>query len=128
MTAPKKPNKPEDGPSFEETLEKLEGIVHQLEEGQPGLDEALARYEEGIGLLRRAHGLLGKAQQRIELLGGLDEQGNPVTRPFDAEEDLSMDEKAQQRSRRRSASPPPSAEKSHPPNGGPLMDDEDSLF
>jgi len=29
---------------FEDALGQLEGLVHQLEEGQLGLDEALARY------------------------------------------------------------------------------------
>jgi exodeoxyribonuclease VII small subunit len=30
-------------PSFEEALDRLEAIVHELEEGQIGLEESLAR-------------------------------------------------------------------------------------
>ncbi|OHB67356.1 MAG: exodeoxyribonuclease VII small subunit [Planctomycetes bacterium RBG_13_63_9] len=39
-------------PSFEETPERLEEIVRLLEEGETGLGEALARYEEAVELLR----------------------------------------------------------------------------
>jgi exodeoxyribonuclease VII small subunit len=40
------------GASFEECLSRLEAIVQALEEGQIPLAEALARYEEGIKLLK----------------------------------------------------------------------------
>ena len=64
-------------PSFEEALAELDAIVHDLEEGQTGLAEALARYEQGVGLLKRCYGLLERAERRIELLTGIDAQGNP---------------------------------------------------
>ena len=70
-------------PSFEHTLGRLEEIVRLLEEGKIGLDEALARYEEGVGLLRKAYELLEKAQRRISLLSGLDCEGNPILRPME---------------------------------------------
>jgi exodeoxyribonuclease VII small subunit len=72
-----------DSPSFEQTLSRLEEIVHLLEEGKIGLDEALARYEEGVGLLRKAYELLESAQRRISLLSGFDAEGNPVLRPME---------------------------------------------
>jgi exodeoxyribonuclease VII small subunit len=72
-----------ESPTFEQSLERLEAIVHRLEEGDLGLDEALKQYEEGVGLLRRSHELLKQAERRIELLTGVDAEGNPVTRPFD---------------------------------------------
>jgi len=78
---PKEQTAPE--PSFEQAIEQLEGIVHQLEEGEIGLDEALARYEKGVRLLRRCYELLETAEQRIELLSGVDADGNPVSTPFD---------------------------------------------
>ena len=90
-------------PSFEEALEQLETIVHDLEEGQVGLEESLARYESGVKLLRHCYNLLGRAERRIELLSQVDEQGNPITEPFDEEEDETLSEKAASRSRRRSA-------------------------
>jgi exodeoxyribonuclease VII small subunit len=70
-------------PTFEEALKRLEEIVHLLEEGEIGLDEALARYEEGVGLLRQAYELLQRAERRIELLSGIDAEGNPLTQPVD---------------------------------------------
>ena len=89
-------------PSFEEALAELDAIVHDLEEGQTGLAEALARYEQGVGLLKRCYGLLVRAERRIELLTGVDAQGNPLTEPFDDQATMSLEEKAQSRSKRRS--------------------------
>ena len=72
-----------DQPTFEEALKRLEEIVHLLEEGEIGLSEALARYEEGVKLLRQSYDLLERAERRIELLSGVDAEGNPNTQPFD---------------------------------------------
>ncbi len=72
-----------EAPSFEQTLGRLEEIVHLLEEGKIGLDEALGRYEEGVGLLRKAYELLDRAQRRISLLSGVDSEGNPILRPME---------------------------------------------
>jgi exodeoxyribonuclease VII small subunit len=91
-----------DEPGFEESLARLEEIASELEDGRIGLETALQRYEEGVGLLRRCSGLLNKAQRRIELLSGFDADGNPVTTPLD-DDTLSLEEKAQNRSRRRTA-------------------------
>jgi exodeoxyribonuclease VII small subunit len=74
---------PAKGPRFEEALERLEAIVHRLEEGELGLDEALKQYEDGVGLLRRSYELLKQAERRIELLSGVDAEGNPIAEPFD---------------------------------------------
>lgn len=90
-------------PSFEEALGGLEEVVHQLEEGQLGLEQALGRYEEGVKLLRHCYGMLEGAERRIELLAGVDAQGNPVTRPFDDEASIAAENRAQGRSRKRSA-------------------------
>jgi exodeoxyribonuclease VII small subunit len=94
-------------PDFEQALAELEAVVRALEEGDLGLNEALARYEQGIKFLRQCHELLQKAERRIELLSGVDAEGRPITAPFE-EPELSLDEKSRQRSRRRSsaASPP----------------------
>ncbi|OHB67354.1 MAG: exodeoxyribonuclease VII small subunit [Planctomycetes bacterium RBG_13_63_9] len=89
-------------PSFEEALDRLERVVHRLEEGDIGLGEALAEYEEGVKLLRHAYDLLEHAEQRIELLSGVDAEGNPIAEPFDDQASESLDEKAQRRSQRRS--------------------------
>ena len=74
---------PVDLPSFEQALKRLEEIVHGLEEGDGGLNEALQSYEEGVKLLRQSYDLLKKAERRIELLSGVDADGNPTTESFD---------------------------------------------
>ena len=110
MTPPDPPVS--DCPTFEEALENLEAIVHELEEGQIGLADALARYEQGIKLLRQCFGLLEGAERKIELLSGFDAAGNPLAAPFDDESSLARHEKGEGRSRRRPAAkaqPEPSA-------------------
>ncbi len=94
------------GVSLEEALARLETIVRHLEEGQPTLDESLAQYEEGVRLLRHCYQLLEKAERRIELLAGLDAQGNPIFQPLE-DRPLTLEEKAQTRDLRRSAQIPP---------------------
>ncbi|MBM4067359.1 MAG: exodeoxyribonuclease VII small subunit [Planctomycetes bacterium] len=69
--------------TFEQALAELEKVVRDLEDGQTGLEEALARYEVGVSLLRRCHGLLQHAEQRIVKLVGVDTEGKPLTQPFE---------------------------------------------
>ena len=69
--------------SFEQALVELERIVRDLEDGKTGLEDALARYEQGVALLKRCYGQLNRAEQRISELVGQDSAGNAVTRPFE---------------------------------------------
>ena len=70
-------------PPFEESLEQLQQTVAQLEGGNLSLSESLEQYEKGVASLKLAYQALNLAQQRIEMLVDLDEEGNLVTRPFD---------------------------------------------
>ena len=72
-----------DNLTFEQALTELEQVVRDLEDGATGLDEALARYEQGIGLLKRCYGQLRQAEQRIALLTGEGAEGQPLMRPFE---------------------------------------------
>lgn len=90
--------------TFEESLEQLEQIVRQLEQGRLGLSESLDVYSQGIQHLKQCYRTLESAERKIELLAGIDAQGNPITQPMDDAE-MSLDEKAQARSDRRSRSP-----------------------
>lgn len=67
---------------FEDALTELERIVRELEDGQTDLEQALARYEQGVGLLRRCYQQLQLAEQRILTLTGQSEDGAPVLKPF----------------------------------------------
>ena len=69
-------------PTFEFSLAKLEAIVHDLEDGKLGLAEALARYEEGVKHLKHCYALLAQAEQKIELLTGVADDGSPITKPL----------------------------------------------
>jgi exodeoxyribonuclease VII small subunit len=72
-----------DEQTFEDSLGDLERIVQELEDGQLGLDEALARYERGVALVRRCQAQLAQAEQRVLLLTGLDGEGQPALQPFE---------------------------------------------
>jgi exodeoxyribonuclease VII small subunit len=68
--------------TFEQALAELDRIVRELEDGKVGLEESLARYEQGVALLKKCYGQLRRAELRIQELVGIDEQGNPITKPF----------------------------------------------
>jgi exodeoxyribonuclease VII small subunit len=76
-------------PNFEDALTRIERIVADLERGEPALNTALAKYEDGVKLLRHCYDLLDRAERSVALLTGVDEQGNPATTPFDAKATLS---------------------------------------
>ncbi len=74
----------EDPPDFETALKRIEKIVASLERGDLDLTGSLAAYEEGVKLLGRCHALLDSAEKKVALLTGLNEEGSPITTPFDA--------------------------------------------
>ena len=55
-------------PGLETRLARLEEIVDRLERDDLELDEALALFEEGIGHVKGAHGVLEKTRLRVERL------------------------------------------------------------
>jgi len=71
---------PPDPLCFEEALERLEAIVDRLESGDLPLEEALARFEEGVGLTRALGEQLAQAERRVEQL--VREGGGLVAKPF----------------------------------------------
>lgn len=54
---------------FDERLERLEGIVRDLEGGGLGLEQSIQRYQEGIALLKGCHETLQGYRARVEELG-----------------------------------------------------------
>lgn len=69
-----------DDMSFEESLEKLEEIVEQLEKGDLTLDESLKTFEYGIKLVQKCNHKLSNAEQKIEEL--IEENSELKTKPF----------------------------------------------
>lgn len=90
--------------TFEVSLAALEKIVHGLEDGQQGLGVSLQLYEQGIQHLQRCYQLLDAAEQKIELLTSVDEQGRATTQPFDASSG-ELAEKTGTRTRKRAPRP-----------------------
>ena len=74
-----------EGLSFEAALLRLEAIVDRLEQGDLPLEDALATFEEGVGLSRRLGDQLGGAERRVEEL--LRDGAGLSTRPLDPESD-----------------------------------------
>ena len=64
-------------PTFETAQRELEEIVHRLESGQTGFDEAIALWERGEELYRLCLGKLDAAQGRIEELAQRVEAAKP---------------------------------------------------
>lgn len=71
--------------SFEESAQRLEEIVRLLERGDAPLEEAMALFEEGTGLMKTCTTLLDRAEQKVRKLTAAPD-GTPVEQAFDGEE------------------------------------------
>jgi exodeoxyribonuclease VII small subunit len=60
--------KKDDKPDFESSLEKLEGIVHELESGDKGLEQSLQLFEQGVTLAKGLTTQLEDAKRKVEVL------------------------------------------------------------
>ena len=74
-------NGAEQSRTFEASLEALEQIVRQLEDGDLSLEKSLELFEQGIRLSRECQERLSQAERRIEILLR-DNQGRPVAAAF----------------------------------------------
>jgi exodeoxyribonuclease VII small subunit len=68
--------------TFEQALAELEQVVRDLEGDATGLEDSLAKYEAGVGLLKFCYARLRHAEQRILQLTGESDDGQPQTTPF----------------------------------------------
>jgi exodeoxyribonuclease VII small subunit len=73
--------KTEAGPDFEKTLDELEKLVTNLEEGDLSLDESLSGFKHGIELTRQCQSVLDNAQQTVEQL--INPEDEDSLTPFD---------------------------------------------
>ena len=53
---------------FEQSLQKLEVLVKNLESGALPLEQSLAAFQEGVGLVKICQTLLSQADQKVEIL------------------------------------------------------------
>lgn len=57
---------PAGAPRFEEAFSRLEQVIEEMERGELPLEDLLARFEEGVKLVRTCRQFLKQAQTRIE--------------------------------------------------------------
>ncbi|MBS9994195.1 exodeoxyribonuclease VII small subunit [Vibrio alginolyticus] len=60
--------------TFEATIEELDSLVDQLENGDLALDDALRKFERGIALARTGQTKLSDAEQRVSILLSEDDE------------------------------------------------------
>ena len=73
---------PEQTPTLESALDRLDAIVREMEAGELPLESLIAKYEEGIALTKLCQEKLDRAEERIRILSR-DAAGNPVLEEFD---------------------------------------------
>ena len=73
---------------FETALEDLEQVVEQLDSGELSLEDSLAAFEKGVGLVKFCNEKLDEVEKKVELLVK-DKEGNLQLKTF---EDSSEDE------------------------------------
>ncbi|MFT2090585.1 exodeoxyribonuclease VII small subunit [Paraglaciecola sp. 2405UD69-4] len=57
-----------DTQTFEQSMQELENLVSQMEQGDLPLEEALKSFERGIELVRNSQQKLKDAEQKIQIL------------------------------------------------------------
>ena len=123
---------PAEPPNFEQSLQRLESIIRQLEDGQIGLSEALTLYEEAVGCLKQCHQRLNEAEARVVLLNKIDSSGQAITQPWEdaVASDASLTEKARSRGQRRTGRRPQPSEEEADADAGAArhVDSDNTLF
>jgi exodeoxyribonuclease VII small subunit len=66
---------------FEEAIANLEQVVEQLESGDLSLEDSLAVFEKGVGLVRYCNQRLSEVEKKVELLVK-DKDGQLQLKPF----------------------------------------------
>ena len=71
---------------FDDRLERLEGLVADLEGGELSLEEAMERFAEGVALLGACREALAGYEARVEELSEVAEEGLSELTDEDADE------------------------------------------
>ena len=69
--------------NFEVSLQQLEQLVQQMEQGQLSLEESMQAFEKGIALTRECQKALDTAEQKVQALIQ-DDNGQLIEQPFPA--------------------------------------------
>lgn len=76
---------------FEVALEDLEEVVEQLESGELSLEDSLAAFEKGVGLVKYCNQKLNEVEKKVELLVK-DKEGKLQLKPLEDLPALESDE------------------------------------
>jgi len=68
---------------FEDSLEELDQLVEQMEQGDLSLEESLKSFERGVKLTSTCQKALQDAEQKIQIL--LEKNGKQTLEPFNDE-------------------------------------------
>jgi len=82
MSNPDTPTDDAKSLNFEAQYKALTDCVAALESGQLSLDDSLASYQRGIGLVQTCRTILALAQSRVEKLTAVDAAGETVSEPL----------------------------------------------
>jgi exodeoxyribonuclease VII small subunit len=74
----------EAGTSFEKAMERLEAIVHEMEGGSLGIEDMIARFEEGQRLIGFCARKLDEVERKVEML--VKKGDEVVAEPFEETE------------------------------------------
>jgi exodeoxyribonuclease VII small subunit len=72
----------ESEPTFEDAITRLEEIVEGMENSELPLEQLIARYEEGVKLVKTCEEKLKAVEGRIEIISR-QARGEPKLEPFD---------------------------------------------
>src|SRR5271170_7497437 len=67
---------------FEDELKDLEATVAQIDSGELSLEDSIAAFERGVGLVRALNQKLDEVERKVELLMR-NAQGELKTNPYD---------------------------------------------
>ena len=70
---------------FETSLNELETLVNQVEQGDLSLEDALGAFEQGVKLTRECQTILDQAEQKVQVL--IEKNGELHSQPFNSGED-----------------------------------------
>ncbi len=85
MTQPNESPKESKDEKFEQSLERLQTLVRQLEGGELSLEDSLQKFGDGMSLAKRCQEKLSQAEQKIEVLLKATKDG-VTTAPFESKD------------------------------------------
>ena len=73
--------------SFEQSLQRLEQIVDQIEAGKVPLEESIEKYAQASSSIKQCRSILESAERKIQVLAKGEGQNVQVTGPLSETED-----------------------------------------